>query len=124
MVCGNSVLGKSLVVQWLGLGIFTAMAWVQSLVGELRSHEPHGMEKKKKRNSALSLHIFYKSNIILQKKNLIKTEEIGKRFKQTFQRKYMAGDFPGGTVDKNRPVNSGDTGLIPGPGRFHMPWSN
>ena len=36
----------------------------------------------------------------------------------------MAEDFPGGTVDKNWPVNSGDTGLIPGPGRFHMPWSN
>ena len=67
MVCRNSVLGNSLAVQGLGLGIFTAMAWVQSLVGELRSHEPHGMEKKKKRNSALSLHIFYNFNIILQK---------------------------------------------------------
>ena len=30
-------------------------------------------------------------------------------------------DFPGGTVDKNLPANAGDTGLIPGPGRFHMP---
>ena len=25
-------------VQWLGLGAFTAVAWVQSLVWELRSH--------------------------------------------------------------------------------------
>ena len=33
-------------------------------------------------------------------------------------------DFPGGTVDKNLPANVGDTGLIPGPGRFHMPQSN
>ena len=27
-------------------------------------------------------------------------------------------DFPGGTVVKNLPVNAGDTGLSPGPGRF------
>ena len=33
-------------------------------------------------------------------------------------------DFPGGPVVKNSPANSGDTGLIPGPGRFHMPWSS
>ena len=25
---------------------------------------------------------------------------------------------------KNLPVNAGDTGSIPGPGRFHMPQSN
>ena len=31
--------GNSLVNQWLGLNIFTALAWVQSLVGELISHE-------------------------------------------------------------------------------------
>ena len=33
--------------------------------------------------------------------------------------------FPGDTVDRNPPANAGDTGLIPGPGRFlvlaHMP---
>ena len=33
-------------------------------------------------------------------------------------------DFPGGTVVKNPPANAGDMGLIPGPGRSHMPWSN
>ena len=33
-------------------------------------------------------------------------------------------DFPGGTVVKNLPVNAGDTGLIPGPGRSHMLRSN
>ena len=27
----------------------------------------------------------------------------------------------GGEVDKNPPANVGDMGLIPGPGRFHMP---
>ena len=33
-------------------------------------------------------------------------------------------NFPGGSVDKNLPTNAGDTGLIPGPGSFHIPWSN
>ena len=33
-------------------------------------------------------------------------------------------DFPGGAVDGNPPVNAGDTGSIPGPGRFQMPGSN
>ena len=34
------------------------------------------------------------------------------------------GDFPGGAVLKNLPANAGDTGLIPGLGRSHMPQSN
>ena len=33
-------------------------------------------------------------------------------------------DFPGGTVVKNPPANTGDTGLSPGPGRSHMLRSN
>ena len=33
-------------------------------------------------------------------------------------------DFPFGTMDKNPPAGAGDKGLIPGPGRFHMPQSN
>ena len=33
-------------------------------------------------------------------------------------------DFPGGTVDKNPPAKGGHLGLIPGPGRFHMPQGN
>ena len=33
-------------------------------------------------------------------------------------------DFPGGPVVKNRPANAGDTGLTPGPGRFHRLRSN
>ena len=35
-----------------------------------------------------------------------------------------SGDFPGGSVVKNPPTSAGDTGLIPGPGRSHMPRSN
>ena len=33
-------------------------------------------------------------------------------------------DFSGGTVVKNPPANSGDTGSRPGPGRSHIPQSN
>ena len=33
-------------------------------------------------------------------------------------------DFPGGPAVKNPPANVGDTGSIPGPGRFFMPWGN
>ena len=32
--------------------------------------------------------------------------------------------FPDGTVDKNPPANAGDMGLIPSPGRSHVPWSS
>ena len=34
------------------------------------------------------------------------------------------GSFPGGQEVKNLPANVGDTGLIPGLGRFYMPWGN
>ena len=51
-------------------------------------------------------------------------------FKNSFY-KYVNGlkrkdelDFPGGTVVKNLPANTGDMGSIPGPGRSHMLWSN
>ena len=33
-------------------------------------------------------------------------------------------DFSDATVAKNPSANAGDTGLIPGPGGFHMPRSN
>ena len=32
-------------------------------------------------------------------------------------------DFPGGPVVNNPPASGGDTGSVPGPGRFHMPWA-
>ena len=32
------------------------------------------------------------------------------------------GDFPGCPVVKSLPANAGDMGLIPGRGRFQMPW--
>ena len=33
-------------------------------------------------------------------------------------------NFPGGPVVRKLPANAGDMGLVPGPGRSHMPWSN
>ena len=33
-------------------------------------------------------------------------------------------DFPGNPVVENSPANAGGVDLIPGLGRFHMPWSN
>ena len=33
-------------------------------------------------------------------------------------------DFPDSPVVKNPPANTKNTGLIPGPGRFHVPWGN
>ena len=38
--------------------------------------------------------------------------------------KWITGGFPAGSVVKNLPVNAGDTGLILGMGRSHMPGSN
>ena len=38
-------------VQSLGLDAFTARAWSQSLVRELRSRKPHGAIKKKKKKN-------------------------------------------------------------------------
>ena len=42
--------GNSLVIQWLDFMLPLQSAQVQSLVGELRVHKPHGMAKKKKKN--------------------------------------------------------------------------
>ena len=43
-------------IQWLELSTFTAAAWVQSLVGELRFHELWSMAKKQKPQQNLSIH--------------------------------------------------------------------
>ena len=36
----------------------------------------------------------------------------------------IISDFPGGPVVKDPSASTGDTGLIPDLGRFHLPWSN
>ena len=38
--------GSSLIACWLGFRAFTAVAWVQSLIRELRSHKPNQKKKK------------------------------------------------------------------------------
>ena len=40
------------------------------------------------------------------------------------QKKKIIKGFPGGSVVKNPLANARDVGLVPGPGRSHMPWSN
>ena len=43
---------SSLAAEWLGFGVFTAAAWVQSPVWELRSHiKPLHTAAKKKKNT-------------------------------------------------------------------------
>ena len=52
--------GSSLAVQWLRLSTFTTVTWVQSLAGDLRSHNPCSSGKKKKKavlESIRSTHI-------------------------------------------------------------------
>ena len=41
--------------------------------------------------------------------------------KNAFSKIILSRNFPGGTVDKNPPVNSWGTGSIPGWGRPNMP---
>ena len=41
-----------------------------------------------------------------------------------FQEGLIIRGFPGGLVVKNLPANAGDTGLIPGPRRSHVPRSS
>ena len=40
---------NSLVVQWLGFGVFIAGVWVQYLIRELRFYKPSGAGEKKKK---------------------------------------------------------------------------
>ena len=53
----------------------------------------------------------------------IHTKMYDPAFKRKEKRKRKE-DFPGGPVVKDPPASAGDTGSIPGLGRFHMPQSN
>ena len=68
---------------------------VGSLAGELRFHMPHGW----------------------------KTKQYCIKFSKDFKNGPHQ-DFPGGPAVKNLSAKARDTGLIPGPGRFHIPQSN
>ena len=54
----------------------------------------------------------------------IKQEQYCNKLSKDFLKNGPHQGFPGGAVVKNPPANAGDTGLSPGPGRSHMPWSN
>ena len=41
--------GSSLMVPWLGFATFTAVTQVQSLVGEMRSQQPHSVDNNNKK---------------------------------------------------------------------------
>ena len=43
-------------------------------------------------------------------------------YSQKFKNEFIG--FPGGVGYGNLPANAGDAGLIPHPGRFHMPRTN
>ena len=65
-------------VQWLGPSTFTHRAWVQSLVGELRSLKPRGMAKKKKKaaETLMFTPLFYIEHIKMIKKSSIRSHTI------------------------------------------------
>ena len=64
-------------------------------------------------DSVLSLPLSHQGVVLITKK-IPKTKTLKKRFL----------GFSGSPVVKNPPANAGDAGLIPGPGRSHMPQSN
>ena len=47
-------------------------------------------------------------------------DNVGARGTTLPQSKTLMTDFPGGTVEGILTANTGDTGLIPSQGRFHM----
>ena len=73
------------------------MAWVHSLVGELRSHKLHGKIGFKKK-------IMYVKHM-----KILDTEQVLSKWIQTL--KAILG-FPSGSAIKNQPANAGDVGSI------------
>ena len=49
----KEIAGNFLAFQWIELGVFTAGAWVQYLVGELTSNKLHATAKKKGKGQKL-----------------------------------------------------------------------
>ena len=51
-------------------------------------------------------------------------EEEREKSRQYVFKKIMAVGFHSGSVAKNPPANTGDTGSIPNPEKYHMLWNN
>ena len=77
----KQALGSSLVVQWLGLGTFTVVAWVQSLVRELRSCKPCGSAKKQTKKPPSTLMALLFQSVPLGQAGVVLTRPgwVGKR---------------------------------------------
>lgn len=72
-ILGFGILGSS---PWLGFWVFTAMARVQSLFGELKSHKSSGQKKKKKQILSISLILkFYREETEIGKKKCLKRQK-------------------------------------------------
>ena len=91
------MMGNSLEVQWLGLHAFSVVAWVQSLVREVRCYNLHSMAKN--------------------------NNKIHDGCPKKDTRNKLQG-LPDGSVVKTSPFNARDTSMIPDPGRSHMLQSN
>ena len=70
-----------------------------------------------------------RSNVVLPILRLrTHTNKVGESHKGSFEALWLPNalnvDFPSGPVVQDLPDNAGDTGLIPGLGRFHMPRGN
>ena len=63
--------------------------------------------------------MFFLIESVREKLKKVQLQEVlNKAFKK------RSGGFPGGSLVKNLPANAGDTGLIPSPGSFYVPWSS
>ena len=87
---------------------FSHLFWINNAIGclEKKQSDYHNNCGKEDSNERCS---FYNSVTCLRKEKTEERADTG---------------FPSGRVDKNPPANAGDMGSIPGPGRFHMLWSN
>ena len=124
---------------WLGFWVFTVMTQVQSLVGELRYHEPKKKRGGEKRTFHSFLSIMYtvqtnRGKVIFHAKNNLRSPEYFKSGKTHLKQlrgkkkthKYIKmfnlkvnsnrEGLPWYPMVKNVPCRAGHTGLIPGLG--------
>ena len=100
---------------------------------ELKSHKPHSQKKNKKKLLPVPVNPqCTDSDQCLPKPSSNSSPQAVKtpfpdaplwRRLWASQESALLG-YPGGSVMKNPPANAGDTSLIPGPGRSHMPRHN
>ena len=93
--------GTLATVCWVGPKPMTLMTWPSTLL----------VDATLKKNNSIQT---------VQRKSL----QVGQGKAVLFFSKNILGGFPGSSVVKNPPANTGDTGSIPGLGRSHMLWSN